>query len=105
MQGEIFRGGYIARGTKVLQSLPIKRIDFTNLKETNIHNSIVQHQKKLIDIQKNIDKNTNNHRELELLNSNFTAEYSLLEKDFKKLYDFTDQEYNAIPDIGQMYEA
>lgn len=105
LQGEIFRGGYIARGTKVLQSLPIKRIDFTNLKETNIHNSIVQHQKKLIDIQKNIDKNTNNHRELELLNSNFTAEYSLLEKDFKKLYDFTDQEYNAIPDIGQMYEA
>ena len=28
LYGEVFRGGYIARGTKVLKNLPIRKIDF-----------------------------------------------------------------------------
>ncbi len=103
--GEVFRGGYIARGTKVLQNLPIKCINFEDTSELELYNSIVQHQQKLIDIQKNIDKNSNNHRECELYKRNFSVEYRSLEANLKQLYNLSDKEYELIPNIGQMYEA
>lgn len=105
LKGEIFRGGYIARGTKVLQDLPIKCINFEDTKDVELYKSIVQHQQKLIDIQKNIDKNDNNHREYEFYRRNFSLEYKALEENLKKLYNLTDKEYELIPNIGQMYEA
>ena len=40
LYGEIFRGGYIARGTKVLNQIPIREIDFTNQDERNVHDDI-----------------------------------------------------------------
>lgn len=103
--GEVFRGGYIARGTKVLQDLPIKCINFEDVSELELYNSIVQHQQKLIDIQKNIDKNINNHRECELYKRDFSVEYRALETNLKQLYNLSDKEYELIPNIGQMYEA
>ncbi|MCX8472126.1 MAG: Eco57I restriction-modification methylase domain-containing protein, partial [Sediminibacterium sp.] len=51
LRGEVFRGGYISRGTKVLNNLPIRTIDFANAKEKAIHNKIVEAQKELIYIQ------------------------------------------------------
>src|SRR5690606_21949217 len=30
LYGEVFRGGYIARGSKVLKNLPIRKIDFSD---------------------------------------------------------------------------
>jgi hypothetical protein len=33
LYGEVFRGGYIARGTKVLKNLPIRKIDFSKQKK------------------------------------------------------------------------
>jgi hypothetical protein len=33
LYGEVFRGGYIARGTKVLKNLPIRKIDFSDAKQ------------------------------------------------------------------------
>ena len=105
LKGEIFRGGYIARGTKVLQDLPIKCVNFEDIKDVELYTSIVQHQQKLIDIQKNIDKNSNNHRECEFYRRNFSIEYKALEESLKKLYNLTDKEYELIPNIGQMYEA
>ena len=44
LYGEIFRGGYIARGTKVLKQIPIREIDFTNQSEQNAHDDISNRQ-------------------------------------------------------------
>lgn len=40
LYGEIFGGGFIARGTKVLKQLPIRKIDFENNDERLAHDSI-----------------------------------------------------------------
>ena len=54
LYGEVFRGGYIARGTKVLKNLPIRKIDFSNAKEKSLHDKIVENQKELISIYKEL---------------------------------------------------
>ena len=60
--GEVFRGGYIARGTKVLKRLPIRKIDFSNKKDKSIHNEISAKQKLIIKIQSQLDKAVKNPR-------------------------------------------
>jgi hypothetical protein len=64
LYGEVFRGGYIARGTKVLKNLPIRKIDFSKQKEKLIHDKIVEIQKELINIYDQIDANAGNKRTL-----------------------------------------
>jgi type I restriction-modification system DNA methylase subunit len=48
LMGEVFRGGYIARGTKVLKRLPIKTINFANKEEKATHDDIAKRQEQLI---------------------------------------------------------
>src|SRR5690606_1587925 len=37
LRGEVYRGGYKARGTKVLKNLPIRKIDFSDSKQKTLH--------------------------------------------------------------------
>lgn len=103
LYGEIFRGGYIARGTKVLKQIPIREIDFTNQDERNAHDDIVNRQKKLIEIGDKISKATKNRRSLIPLQRQF----NLLKQDqqnvINMLYGMTNEEVSLIPKIKELY--
>ena len=104
LTGEIFRGSYFARGTKVLNNLPIRNIDFSNTKEKDIHDKIVKSQKELIIIHDQIDLNTGNKRTLPLLQGQFEREKMNLEKLLAKLYNLGNDDL-LIPLIKDLYET
>lgn len=104
LTGEIFRGSYFARGTKVLNNLPIRKIDFANSKDKALHDKIVEIQKELIKIQDKIDANIGNKRALTPLQSQFSREKIALEKLLAKLYDLGNDD-SLIPLIKEWYEA
>ena len=104
LRGEVFRGGYIARGTKVLNNLPIRKIDFTNAKDRALHNGIVKTQKELISVYDEIDAKTGNKRALTSLHTRFKREKENLEKQLAKLYKLGDDD-SIIPLIKELYEA
>lgn len=100
--GEVFRGGYIARGTKVLKKLPIRIIDFDNKKEKAIHDKIASIQKELIDIQGQIDKNKGNNRKLIPLQRQFDSRKNDLDKTLNTLFNLGESD-NLIPLISKLY--
>jgi hypothetical protein len=104
LRGEVFRGGYIARGTKVLKNLPVRRIDFTDEKEKDLHDRIVETQKRLIDTFAEIDENAGNNQVLIPLTRQFGREKSLMEKCLTELYDLGDDDAR-IPLIKELYET
>jgi hypothetical protein len=104
LTGEIFRGSYFARGTKVLNNLPIRKIDFSNSKDKVQYDKIVELQKELIKIQDEIDANIGNKRALTPLQSQFSREKIALEKLLAKLYDLGNDD-SLIPLIKELYEA
>lgn len=102
--GEVFRGGYIARGTKVLKKLPIREIDFNNKKDTLLHDAIEGMQKKLIKIQSEIDKRQNDKRALIVFNRQFNNFKNILDMKLKELFDLGDDD-GIIPLIRELYET
>jgi len=104
LYGEVFRGGYIARGTKVLRNLPIHAIDFSRVEEKNIHDAIVASQQRLIDIQDQMDANAGNRRKLVPLQGQFDREKAKLEKMLAELYNLGNDDV-LIPLIKELYEA
>jgi len=104
LTGEVFRGNYFARGTKVLNNLPIRKIDFANPKDKTLHDKIVELQMELIKIQDKIDANIGNKRVLTPLQSQFSREKIALEKLLAKLYDLGNDD-SLIPLIKELYEA
>jgi len=104
LTGEIFRGSYFARGTKVLNNLPIRKINFTNAKDKALHDKIVELQKELIKIQDQIDANIGNKRTLTPLQRQFEKEKLSLANQLAKLYDLGGDD-SLIPLIKELYEA
>jgi len=102
--GEVFRGGYIARGTKVLKNLPIRKIDFSNADEKALHDDIVRTQKELISIFDKLDANAGNKRVLTPLQGQFTREKANLDLLLVKLYNLGSDD-SLIPLIKELYEA
>lgn len=54
--GEVFRGGYIARGTKVQTRMPIPLIDFSDMKEKEKHDQIASYQLKMNTLYSDLNK-------------------------------------------------
>ncbi|MCP3660397.1 MAG: adenine methyltransferase [Bacteroidetes bacterium] len=100
--GEVFRGGYIARGTKVLKRLPIRIIDFKNKKDKDFHDKISFLQKELINTQKKID-NSENKRQIIPLKRQFESNIVILNDTLKQLYNLKDDDHK-IPLIREIYE-
>lgn len=100
--GEVFRGGYIARGTKVLNRLPIRIIDFSDKNDVAQHNSISKIQKTLIDIQIKIDTNYGNNRKLIPLQRQFSQKKQELDEALKNLYNLRKDD-NLIPLMSEIY--
>ena len=100
--GEVFRGGYIAIGTKVLKKLPIKTIDFNSKEEKLIHDKIASIQEELINIQGQIDKNRTNNRKLIPLQRQFKIQKDELEQTLNILFNLGESD-SLIPLISEIY--
>jgi hypothetical protein len=100
--GEVFRGGYIARGTKVLKRLPIRQIDFTNIEQKVLYDNIVLCQKELIKIYTDIDNGQNDERRKIPLQRQFEEKHKVLDDYLKTLYQLGDKD-NLVPQIRTLY--
>lgn len=104
LYGEVFRGGYIARGTKVLKNLPIRKIDFLDTIQNTLHDKIVETQKELICINDQIESNAGNKRGIAPLQRQFKREKDKLDNLLAELYNLGDDDL-LIPLIKELYEA
>jgi len=104
LYGEVFRGGYIARGTKVLNNLPIRIINFNNKADKKIHDKIAQTQKKLIEINDKIELNSTNKRIVVPLKREFENLKNELDNTLKELYALGEDD-KLIPLIQELYET
>jgi hypothetical protein len=102
LYGEVFRGGYIARGTKVLKRLPIRKIDFENYNDKRKHDEIAGIQQDLIRIQGEINKKRNNRRDIIPLQREFDRQKTELERALKMLYGLGVDDKN-IPLISELF--
>ena len=105
LYGEIFRGGYIARGTKVLKQLPIRTIDFTNGDDVALHDAIVDRQKRLIDLGDKMAGVKSNPRKLTPLRRQFDMLKAEQQHAINALYGMSEEEVNKIPLIKELYAA
>ena len=103
LYGEIFRGGYIARGTKVLNQIPIREIDFTNPNERKIHDDIVVRQKRLIGLGDKLSKASKNQRGLIPLQRQFDLLKQEQQNVINMLYGMKNDEVALIPKIKELY--
>lgn len=103
LYGEIFRGGYIARGTKVLNQLPIRKIDFDNNEDVDMHNDIATRQKTLIDLGDKLVENTSSKRRYPMLKRQFDAMKAEQDKAIRLLYGMNGMEDSRIPIIKELY--
>jgi len=102
--GEVFRGGYVARGTKVLKKLPIRILDFESKAEKDVHEKITSIQKELILIQGQLDKNTENIRAIIPLKRQFDNLKRELDSILKSLYNLGEAD-RSVPLISEIYET
>lgn len=103
LYGEIFRGGYIARGTKVLKQIPIRTINFNVEEEKAAHDDIVERQKKLIKQGDKIASAKGNKRALTPLMRQFNKLKEEQQKAINTLYDMSEEEVLLIPRIKDLY--
>ena len=104
LYGEIFRGGFIARGTKVLKQLPIRKIDFEDNDEKLAHDNIAELQKYLIEIGDRLDSLQGNKRRRTILKRQFAIAKQQLADKIMHLYGL--EEYDSIiPVIKEQYAA
>jgi hypothetical protein len=103
LKGEVFRGGYIARGTKVLKKIPIRKIDFANVKDKALHDGIADTQKELINICSQMDAHAWNKRALIPLQGQFAREKTTLNLLLTQLYGLGNDD-SLIPEIKDLYE-
>ena len=100
--GEIFRGGYIARGTKVLKRLPVRKINFDDDSDRSLHNNISDKQQYLIDLQGRIDSNIGTNRFLVPLQREFEQRKNELDILLKELFNLGEDDH-LIPQITDIY--
>ncbi len=105
LYGEIFRGGFIARGTKVLKQIPVRTIDFTDPDDVAAHDEIVERQKSLITIGDRIVAAGSNTRKSTPLKRQFELLKSEQQQAISNLYGMTDDEVTLIPKIKELYAA
>jgi hypothetical protein len=103
LNGEVFRGGYISRGTKVLNRLPIVTIDFGNAQAKALHDRIAATQAALIQKYTVMQGNVRDRR----IYIQQQREFSLLERRLDQLlyelYNLGDND-SQIPLIKDFYE-
>jgi type I restriction-modification system DNA methylase subunit len=104
--GEVFRGGYIAKGTKTLKRLPIRAIDFSNQEEVMKHFLIAQRQEIMISVYAKMEecKAAGDKRELLKKQDHFNRLMVVQNRELAALYDLGDVDF-LIPSIQELYAA
>ncbi|MBD3842143.1 MAG: N-6 DNA methylase, partial [Campylobacterales bacterium] len=100
--GEVFRGGFIARGTKVQTRMPIPIIDFANKSEKEKHDQIANLQAKMNRLYSDISKADN--RSKITLKRQFDAMVLEMNNLLKILFDLGDFDKN-IPNVNELYSS
>lgn len=100
--GEVFRGGYIARGTKVLKQLPVRIINFEDPDEKEMHDRISDIQRSMIEKQGEIDLNIGKKRKLIILQRQFDELTEIQNGLLKNLFNLGILD-DKIPLIKEMY--
>lgn len=98
--GEIFRGGFVARGTKVQTRMPIPTIDFKDPKQKSTHDTISQLQQKLNVLHSQIKKSSD--KEKIIIGRQFEQEKIKMENLIKNLFDLGDLD-SEIPTVEDLY--
>jgi len=102
LHGEIFRGGYIARGTKVFKNLPIISIDFEDKASKAVHDKIADTQEKIIEAFTDIDRYENDPRNKSLAIRKYQKLTTEMDALLEKLFDLGALD-KIIPIIGDIY--
>lgn len=100
--GEIFRGGFVARGTKVQMRMPIPTIDFDNLKQKVMHDKISRLQQSLNRIFGQIQKSDGRCKII--LEREFEQEKMKMEDLIKNLFGLGDLD-SEIPAVQDLYRS
>lgn len=99
--GEIFRGGFVARGTKVQTRMPIPTIDFDDCKDKATHDKISLQQQSLNKLYGQIQKAGD--REKIILERQFEQEKAQMDDLIKSLFDLGDLD-SEIPTVEELYK-
>jgi len=100
--GEIFRGGFVARGTKVQTRMPIPTIDFENAVEVSKHNKISKLQAELNSSYKKILKA--DVREKITLERQFKTNKIKMDDYLKDLFNLGELDQD-IPSVTDLYRS
>lgn len=100
--GEIFRGGFVARGTKVQNRMPIPTIDFDNLKQEETHDNISQKQQSLNILYSQIQKSGG--RDKIIYERKFKNEKIKMDNLIKNLFNLGDLD-SEIPTVEVLYKS
>ncbi|OEG74146.1 adenine methyltransferase [Shewanella colwelliana] len=100
--GEIFRGGFVARGTKVLKRMPIVTIDFDNADSKKLHDDISNLQQELNQTFGKYEKNAGNARAAIPLKRKFDRLKLTMKEKLIELFDLGDLD-DKIPSIAEIY--
>lgn len=100
--GEVFRGGFIARGTKVQKRMPIPTIDFDNNEQVKKHDSIATLQMNLNKQYANISKA--DARSKVILKRKFDSDIQKMDDLIKELFDLGELDCK-IPSIEELYKS
>lgn len=100
--GEIFRGGFVARGTKVQIRMPIPTIDFANALQSSKHKEIGELQQSLSTIYMKISKA--DAREKIILERQFETSKIKMDHLIKERFNLGDLD-EAVPSITDLYSS
>ncbi|MFK7948170.1 MAG: N-6 DNA methylase [Saprospiraceae bacterium] len=102
--GEVFRGGYIARGTKILKQLPIPTINFDNEQQQILHDDIAKRQKYLIAEYQKVDqyRKNNERRKLVRTERGFNQILAIQNEKLTELFGLEDLD-TLVPSIQELY--
>jgi type I restriction-modification system DNA methylase subunit len=103
LYGEVFRGGYISRGTKVFPRFPIIEIDFKDEKSRETHDLVSKAQIEIIKTFTKMDQCKTNSRLFEPLERSYKQQVKKMDKLLKELYGLDDTEDGLIPTISEIY--
>lgn len=99
--GEIFRGGFVARGTKVQTRMPIPTIDFHDPKQKATHDKISLQQQSLNRLYTQFQKLGDRNKII--LQRQFEQEKAKMDDFIKSLFDLGDLD-SAIPTVEDLYK-
>lgn len=98
--GEIFEGGFIARGTKVQKQILIPNINFNNQIDKSIHDEISSLQKSLNELFSKMEEA--NERDLIRYERMLESEKKTLDEKIKELYNLGELD-DIVPSIENLY--